>query len=548
MGFADLRTRYSTSEPVIVRDLPPGTASVICRTAFGTTRRALFEDGAALLSGLPAGTHVLESWSRERKLLAEEYTTVSEQPGDDPVMGFATSFVPERVDRVLSWLRGLRCTVVQAYDWMQRYSAPLPGNEHYANPLARQLSRSALKRLVSGVRGFGAVVQAYAPVCAAEPRFAESHPDWLLFRSDGSPQHLGDLLQIMDPANTAWQAHWLAAYGVAADAIGFDGFHLDTYGYPRRPFDVAGRSRSIEHAYRAFVTRVRAALPSTTLSFNQVNGVPSGFAVPAPPAFRYVEVWPPNDRWCHLEGLIGRASGRSPRVGGVLALYPPVWDGDRVGAVHTVALTEAVTTALGNGLLVLGDNTGVLCDSYYPDHERLRDGEAATILDWHRFALRCRDLFRQGKDTSWCEVGDENGAVRVQAPGALVSPEPGAGTLFARVVRTSSTTAISCIDLSGSRDGSWSQPTAGGTAREAHIEVLVAEPDRCRATVAVLGAAGGRFRETQLTATSHREGQAVELRLPIIKGWSVALLEESRGDHSGATRSSCHLQPGRSTP
>src|ERR1019366_8980727 len=136
-------------------------------------------------------------------------------------------------------------------------------------------------------------------------------------------------------------------------------------------------------------------------------------------------------------------------------LYPPVWGGDREGAVSTVALTEAVTTSLGAGLLIFGDDSGVLCDPYYPHHERLTDGERTRILDWHRFALRCRDLFRQGEDTSWCDIGDPNGAVHVETAGLSVNPEPRAGSLFVRVVRSGTTTAVSCIDLSGSAKGSW---------------------------------------------------------------------------------------------
>lgn len=166
--------------------------------------------------------------------------------------------------------------------------------------------------------------------------FAEEHPDWPLLRNDGRPQHLGDLLQIMDPANPSLQAHWLSVYTRASQAIGFDGFHLDPYGYPRCPLDATGHHRSMAQSHRAFVDRVRAALPSPVLSFNQVNGVPFGQQVPPRPAFRYV--WSPNDGWRHFEGLMARSAAPSPRSGGVLALYPPVWNEDRRGRVaHRVA-------------------------------------------------------------------------------------------------------------------------------------------------------------------------------------------------------------------
>ena len=37
-------------------------------------------------------------------------------------MGFVTSFDEMSRPSVLTWLRQLRCTVVQVYDWMESYS------------------------------------------------------------------------------------------------------------------------------------------------------------------------------------------------------------------------------------------------------------------------------------------------------------------------------------------------------------------------------------------------------------------------------------------
>ncbi|MGH9029533.1 MAG: glycoside hydrolase family 66 protein, partial [Acidimicrobiales bacterium] len=346
-----------------------------------------------------------------------------------------------------------------------------------------------------------------------------------LFRSDVAPQTLGDLLDIMDPANPGWQEHWMQSYVGAAEAIGFDGFHLDTYGYPRRAFLHDGSARPMGIAYRTFVDKLRATAPSATLSFNQVNGVPGAFRIPTAPAFRYVEVWPPNDGWRHLEPLLARSAGESA-ARGVLALYPRVWKGERRSALRTVCLSEAVATSLGSGLLVFGDCVGVLSGPYYPDHEALQAGEVAHVLEWHRFALRCRDLFSSGEDTSWVDIGDENGAAQVIVKEAPVRPEPTAGVVFARVVRSGPVTAVSCLDLSGSENGSWAEPTASGTVTVALVRLLVAVPERCRAEVATLETADGRFRPAQLKEVAHREGKAVELSLPLRRGWAVARVTE----------------------
>ncbi len=524
MGFADLKTRYAPSEEVVIGDLPRGTESVVCRTAFGETHQLELREGRAFAAALPSGTHAFEAWSRDQ-LLEEELATIDDAAGSPPVMAFATSFVPESVDKVLSWLRALRCTVVQVYDWMERYSAPLPSTEDYVDPLGRRLSRAALERLVQGIREMGAVAHAYAPVVAADPAFALAHGEWALFRSDGAPQTLENLLHVMDPGSIGWQEHWAKSYVEAAEKIGFDGLHLDTYGYPRRAFLHDGSERSMGPAYQAFVKRVRSAAPSATLSFNQVNGVPSAFSLPPAPAFRYVEVWPPNDKWYHLESLLARSAGTGA-ARGVLAIYPPVWEGERRSALRTVCVTEAVATLLGSALLVFGDGEGALSRPYYPDHQQLRAGEAVRVLEWHRFALRCRDLFSRGEDTSWVDVGDENGALHVSVEGVPVRPEPCAGGVFVRVVRTGPVTAVSCLDLSGSTDGSWARETGAGAAREALVRLLVAAPERCRAEVAALDAARGRFQAAELRDVAHREGRAVELSLPLGRGWAVARVTE----------------------
>ena len=91
-------------------------------------------------------------------------------------------------------------------------------------------------------------------------------------------------------------------------------------------------------AYEAFLAFLRAERPADQISFNQVNGVPSAVQLPTGPGFRYCEVWPPNDQWRHLEGLMDRSAGRAGLLGrwasgaaplrGTIACYPPVWGKD----------------------------------------------------------------------------------------------------------------------------------------------------------------------------------------------------------------------------
>ena len=522
--LSDLRCAYLDGEEIIASGLPASVATALIRTATGDRVEGMLVADEARFADLPTGTHVVELHAADGRLVAEELVSVRGGPGDDPIMGFATSFDQLTVPESLDWLRSLRCTVVQVYDWMESYSKPLGPLGIYRDVLGREVDRRALEELIDGIRRMGAVAQAYTPVCAADPG---AHPHWRLFRNDGAPQTLGDLLEVMDPGNHGWQQHWLRQYGQAADVLGFNGFHLDTYGYPRAAVDARGNQCELADGYAAFIAAVRSKRPRDVISFNQVNGVPAGIKPPCRPGFRYVEAWPPNDRWCHLEGLMARSAGRpdGPQ-GDTLAIYPPVWSENRAGALRTVVLTEAIATALGLGTLMFGDAAGVLRQPYYVDHERLTRQEAGTALAWHRFGLRCRDLFRQGADTSWSELSDENAAVTVSAQ-LPVRPDPSGGALFARVVKRPQTLAVSLLDLSGSNDGSWSAPTGPGTCTHAVVTALVPQPRRWSADVAVLGRNGGRFAPVPLTEVSHREGRAVGCRVSIVDGWSVLRLKQT---------------------
>jgi len=541
--FGDVRAFYRTGEEVVVAMLPVGTSRVVACRATGEVFEAELGTGARFAE-LGSGTYTVEALDASGDLLAEELTTVGAHPGERPVHGFATSFEDEDIPGVLSWHRALRSTVVQVYDWMASYTEPLGPESGWKDPSNRPVSFGALRALAAGLKALGTVAHAYAPVYAVGNAFAAEHPEMLMYQGDGEPIRFLDQIVLANPANVDWQRHFVAAYGSAADAIGFDGFHIDTYGYPRVGHDLEGNAIDMRTAYESFLRFVRAAWPSTMISFNQVNGVPSATSLPGGPGFRYCEVWSPNDDWRHLEGLLDRSSGlagllapstsRDSLMRGSIACYPPVWGIDRPtglvegaareASLRAVVSTEAVATCLGASALIYGDQTAALCDPYYPKHARLTADEAATVIAWRRFALRCRDLFLEGEDTSWYEIDDENGAVVAEAA-APVRPEPVGGALFARVVHGEGRVTVGIVDLTGSQNGRWSEPTAKGNVSSVTVRVLLDHPEKWRAEAAVLGAGGDRFAPLSVRDLPHRRGRAVEVNLPLVSGWSVLRLE-----------------------
>lgn len=534
-----LRSFYRSEEEIVLGGLPRDADRVVARRANGTAVDAT-PVGADWVLALTEGTYNIEVLNSDGDLLCEEITTVGVHQGQRPVHGFATSFQDSDVNEIIEWHRSLRTTVVQIYDWMYSYTAPMGDASGWKDPSNRPVSLTALRRLASELGAMGVVTHAYAPIYAVGNDFASANPEMLLYEDNGEAIRFLDQIVIANPSNAQWQEHFVTAYGEAMDAIGFGGLHVNTYGYPRLAFDDHGESVDMRAAYEAFLGHLRDARPDDLISFNQVNGVPSSARLPGGPWFRYCEIWPPNVAWRHFEGLLDRSSGVAglvrdvndveAQVRGSLACYPPVWSVNssrfldeqlsRERSLRTVLLTDAIATMLGTSALIFGDKSAALCDPYYPKHARLDSDESATVIRWRRFALRCRDLFIDGEDTSWYEINDENGSVSVSAT-RPVAPEPTGGSLFARVFHDENLVTVGVLDLSGSDNGLWSEQSGRGEVEMATIRVLLANPESWRVEAAILGVNADRFTPHESTLVDHRQGRALEVKLPLVDGWSV---------------------------
>lgn len=512
-----MKTRYACSETISVLDLPPLTEAVRVRDALGNGVDQCISSGVQI-DGLPPATYRLQAIA-QGEILAQTHFVIGRWPGESHVPAFATSLEDlGSTNRTIAWLRRMRATLVQVYDWMQSYTLPIPTTERYQDPLGRSLSRQTLYRLNQEITALGATPQAYAPVYAVDRAYALAHPDQILFQNDGRMEHLGDLLTITDPASSAWQTHWLEHYGQALEELGFEAFHLDTYGYPRAAHAASGRPRAMSEAYLSFMHRVRAAHPGVYLTFNQVNGQPGSLPVPDPPAGRYVEVWAPNVAWRHLEDLLRRVG---PHGAGspIVAIYPTCWGQDRAGALRSVARTLAMVTMLGADAMMLGDQGGVLADPYYPNYVALSPAEQTWLLRWHDLCLDLRDLFRRGEDTSWLDLTGEGGGVEIDTPLA-VHPEPLAQSICARVHRGAGWLALGLLNLTGSPHGLWSETVAEADPTELTVRVLLPEPAACKALWLTLD-------HPPLTLASQpvpsERGTLLQVQVPACADWGTLL-------------------------
>src|SRR5690606_21798421 len=132
-------------------------------------------------------------------------------------------------------------TIVQFYDWMYRHYQLLPPTDTYRDALDRELSLTTVRGRIAACHDHGMAAVAYGSVYGPEPEFILERPEWLLYDSGGAPISLIDLFYITDlRAGSAWREHILREFERAVAELGFDGIHMDQYGFPKLAYDHGG--------------------------------------------------------------------------------------------------------------------------------------------------------------------------------------------------------------------------------------------------------------------------------------------------------------------
>lgn len=108
----------------------------------------------------------------------------------------------------------------------------------------------------------------------------------------------------------------------------------------------------------------------------------------------YIEVWPPHDTYLDLMQLISKARSLSGGKQVILAAYmhPFAEKNNPESAEKSFLLTFAVIHASGGCQLVLGENKGTLCDSYYNKYATLRDEFLPKVKAYSDFVVRYGEL------------------------------------------------------------------------------------------------------------------------------------------------------------
>lgn len=445
-----------------------------------------------------------------------------------PRYGFVAGYGAGRETRgVADNVRRLHLNAVQFYDWMYRHAELLPPQDAFEDALGRRLSLDTVRRLVQAVQAAGASALGYAAVYAAG---SEAWPSWRqegLFRADGTAWTLGDdFLWNVDPTSESWQAHLARELRSAVERVGFDGFHLDQYGAPKRALRADGTVVDLARAFPALIDRLADALPEARLIFNNVNDFPTWTTTRARQHATYIEVWPPHVRLGHLAELIAKARALGPDRTPILAAYLSTYREDETSAAAAERLLLATAWSHGSGALLHGEEDAVLTDPYYVDHHRQDPAALEATRRSYDFAVRYGDLLfdREAVDITRTVLGGINSEVRVEAA-VPVSTDAEPGALWARAVRTRRGLLLSLIDLSPQTDDHWDAGKRPGRALSG-VRLAV---ERVRRSAPAFLFADPDDRPGLVAIPSVPEGRHDVVELPPFRSWALVWIRDGDG-------------------
>lgn len=453
------RVLFTLDQPVgiEIRGLT-APADLVVRHLGDTVMTARAEsDGVIDVGLLPAGGYSVQ--------LASATTAVEVVEDVRSVLryGFVVDYRPGRdLQGVVDNLRRLHLSGVQFYDWAYRHADLLGGGDQYDDALGQPVSLATVRRLIDACHDVGADALGYAAVYAAGPN---EWPKWehnALLTATGDPYALGDFLFILDPAAPDWLEHFSKDLEDATRDVGFDGFHLDQYGYPKTAHRPDGTMVDVSESFRRMIDGVREALPDARLCFNNVNDFPTWVTARSDQDVVYIEVWTPQIELQHLAQTVTRARSVASGKPVVVAAYQHVYDSaPSAQADRATAFTMATLFSHGATHLLAGEADRILVDPYYVRNHQTDSGTAALLKRYYDFAVAHAELLFP---TAITEVtasfaGDYNDDLDVSYDGVSTTEFAQPGKVWRRITHDGTGRyVIHLINLYGQRDTAWDAP------------------------------------------------------------------------------------------
>lgn len=521
------RASFAAGEPVDLEvTLPAGAVGTLSAWRLGehVTRVEGVGSGIRSLGALGGGGYGVEI-EVDGAVVARTAVEVVEAPRARLRYGFVASYRSGKdTAAVARFARRLHLNGILFYDWAYRHAELLGGGEQYDDALGQPISLATVRELVDAVQAAGSRAIGYAAVYAVGPNEWDAWKEHALLAPSGEPYALGDFLFLVDPAAEPWLAHFRGELARAVEELGFDGFHLDQFGYPKFAASPDGRAIDVSDSFVRGIEGVREALPEAQLVFNNVNDFPTWRTGSAPQDAVYIEVWEPHTTLGSLAAVANRARAAAGGKPIVFAAYQHVYDSaDAAASDRATAFTMATLFSHGATQLLAGEDGRILVDPYYVRNHEAEPQTIEMLARWYDFLVEHDAILQDPAivDVTGSYAGEYNGDLDVAYASTPVSCDAVAGTVWRRITSTQHGLVVHLVNLAGQADTLWDAPRAEpvspgeGTLRFRAVRgrmprVRCADPD-------------GLARLTELPV--RLDGDFAIVTLPAPKIWQVVHVE-----------------------
>lgn len=491
------------------------------------------------LGGFGVTLHDAADTAQASTVRASTAFDVLHDPFERPRYGFLVRMTEETPVADISRLyRRLHLNLAQFYDWAWRHSTLMPPQNEYLDPLGQARSLTHVDRIATAFRAIGTVPLGYSAVYAIGHDELDAWREQVLYREDGEPFRLGEnFLVLVDPSDPVWLEHYTAQLRAVMEGTALAGFHLDQYGWPKVARGHDGRRIDLSVAHRRMLEAVREAVPESRFMFNNVNDFPTWATADAPQDASYIEVWPPHSTLGDLALLAERTRVLRPEHPPILSAYLSCFRQSHEGGVNAAKLAMAAIFSNGGTHLLLGEESGVLTDPYYPNYETLGADLIEQFVPWYDFLVRYGDLLlAPGLQpvTEYFSGGINEDVLLVTPDGLPASTKAEAGSIWVQVVRTAEGGhVVHLINLSGLSETEWDavkpdQPELSGLVLKivpalADAGVLWASPDSPD-QAGMIALQGARVEGSDQTDALSAGQEHLDVPLPPLKTWAMIYL------------------------
>lgn len=468
-----------------------------------------------------------------------------------PRYGFLCDFGPSELgnERDVDFLLKMHMNLVQFYDWMYRHDQLVPRESTYTDPLGRTLSLEVVKEKIRCVQKHGMQAIGYGAIYASLKDFFEEHPDWGLYQNDGTVYSLAEIFHIMDISPTSpWVSHITREFR-AVIKLGFDGLHLDQYGFPKKALTQQGEVVDLARCFTPFISKVREAVSQenedTALIFNNVSNFPTYATATAEQDVIYIEVWSPVVSYRDLKVLIDQARHHASQndtpkqviLAAYLAAFQQESEFSQREAEIGALLTMAVIFANGAYHLLFGENRRVLTEGYYPNNGQMSDAFAQEARDYYDFIVRYRELLFSTDlvDLSLTHTGGYNTEIgrdnefefAVDGVDVVFSPHGDAGTVWTLVKENTGHVVVNFINLLGIDDARWNSGKKGAPKPVDKLRVQALVPEGVSGVYyASPHLDQGQPQELPTKMITSTNGHMLEVEVPRLDIWGMLYFEK----------------------